>query len=94
MAGGREWDRKVGVGVLRRDGKRGGVFTELQPHRPHTYADVRDSVSNRRQGTYLYIALTFHRMCCPFLPGWTAGVDGGPGRGAGHTQNGSWITLW
>lgn len=53
---------------------------------PPTYTDVRDSVSNRRQGTYLYIALTFHRMCCAFLPGWTAGVDVGPGGGAGHTQ--------
>ena len=40
LGGGREWDRKVGVGVLRRDGERGGVLTELQPHPPpppHTH---------------------------------------------------------
>ena len=74
------------MGVLRRDGERRSVYRASTPPHTHTYTDVRDSVSNRRQGTYLYIALTFHRMCCAFLPGWTAGVDVGPGGGAGHTQ--------
>lgn len=86
----------MGVGVLRRDGERGGVFTELQPPPapppPHTHTDVRGSVSNRQTGTYLYIGLTFHRMCCPFLAGQQVWV-GAPAGVLAMLRKGSWITL-
>ena len=76
--------------------ERRSVYRASTPHPPHphtpTHTDVRGSVSNRQPGTYLYIGLTFHRICCPFLAGQQVWV-GAPAGVLAMLRNGSWITL-
>lgn len=65
----------------------GSILQSFNPPAPPTPTHTQiceGSVSNRQTGTYLYIGLTFHRMCCPFLAGQQVWV--GAGRSAGHAQ--------